>query len=184
MDEAESLPPATKKKKLTLWPSIVVLALLCAWWVFFYWDIFSLLLLIVMWFFSAGWLIYFLVLMLLRRPRKALSFLIPALAVALTTLPVGPMEPAALPIARSLVQSRQYVEFLIYDARHHVKAEVRKNGYAYRKWALLKGSIVAYEIVYDATDGILKKDMTGNDGCFTTVYRVGGHFYMVAEICC
>jgi len=174
MDEAESSPSAFRRKKLTLWPSIVVLASFFAWWVFFYWDIFSFLLLIAMLCFSAAWLIYFLVLMLRRRPRKALSFLIPALAAF------------ALPLlfaAGPLVQSRHYVEFLMYDARYHIKAEVRKNGYTYERWPLPKGSMIRYEIVYDATDGILRKDMINDGVCFTKVFRVGEHFYIFAESC-
>ena len=54
------------------------------------------------------------------------------------------------PIDRVLVGSRDHVEFLIYEARHHIKAQVRSTAVRYKEWQLYGN----HYIVYDVTDAI------------------------------
>lgn len=119
-----------------------------------------------------------------RKPKKCLSFLIPVLLAATTGSLFVSLWPVAGPIRRSLFYSRDYVEFLMYDVRHHIKAEVRRNGYKHKKWTVRKHySETSYQVVYDPTDKIVKEDDTDGGGCYTTVFSLGDHFYFVRGEC-
>ena len=182
MIEVESAPITTKKRNIVLWPSIVMLTLVCGFWVFLYDDIPRLLLCLSIHFFAAICLICFICLIVLRRLRKSLSFLIPILLAGSMGWWFIP-TPAMSPISRGFSDSRDYVKFLAYNARHHIKAEVRNTRPDYKIWGLYKHSGTAYTIVYDVTDKTLRKDRTEQGGCYSDVSSLGEHFYFVRGIC-
>src|SRR5208283_439670 len=127
--------------------------------------------------FSAVCLICFLCQVVLLRLKKSVFFLIPVLLIATTGLLFLPRVPAVTgPVERWLSHSRDHVEFFIYNLRHHIKAEVRKNGYRYKEWGLEKFSGTGYEIIYDAADRIRYEDNTESGGCYTSVLGLGDHF--------
>ena len=79
--------------------------------------------------------------------------------------------------------SRDYVEFLIYDAKHHIRAEVRNTYHEYKKWPLYKPSGTDFSIVYDVTDETLKEDGTrlyddamADPVACSTIFSVGEPF--------
>jgi hypothetical protein len=184
MTEVESAPAASKKRHITLWPLIVMLALLFGFWVFLYNDILRFLFALGLNLFSAVWLICFLYQVVLLRPKKSVFFLIPVLLIATTGLLFFPRVVAVTwPVERSLFHSRDHVEFFICNLRHHLKAEVRKNGYRYKKWTLEKFSGTSYQIIYDAADKIANEDDTESGGCYTSVFGLGNHFYFVRGEC-
>ena len=174
MNEVESTSAGSKKRGISLWPSIVMFALGLGLWVFVYDDFVVLCLWVISFFFSAACLVCFLVLMILRRPKRSLSFLIPIFLYFATGLapPIPVFGWIMGPIDNLLGGSRNHVEFVIYEARHHIKAEVRQNGYRYKEWQL-NGTIF---IVYDVTDAVIRKnDIKG--GCNGWVSKVDEHFY-------
>ncbi len=176
--------PAGRERHITLWPSIVMLGLLCGFWVFLYNDILWSLFVFGLNLFSAVCLIYFLCQVVLLRLKKSVFFLIPVLLIATTGLLLFPRVPAVTgPVERSLSHSRDHVEFFIYNLRHHIKTEVRKNGYRYKRWTLEKFSGTGYEIVYDAADRTVDEDDTESGGCYTSVLSLGDHFYFVRGEC-
>lgn len=191
MNEVESVAAASRKREFMLWPSIVQLVLLFWSWIFIYHDIVWFLLVLVMDLFFAVCLICFLYQVVLRRLRRSLSFLTPVLLAVLTgflfILPIAPVaEPmitVGAPARAALFHSRDYVEFLMYNARHNIKAEVRQSGCRYKKWILLKHSGTSYQIIYDAADKIVEEDDTERGGCYISVDRVGEHFYFLRGEC-
>lgn len=184
MDEDRSNSPIFTKKGFVLWPSLAMLAIDLGIWLALYNNLISLYLLAASFLFSAVCLICFLALMVLRRPKKAVSFLIPLLLCGATGLvpPFPVLITATDPMRRALVHSRHRVEFLIYDARHHIKEEVRQNGYRYKEWRLDTSSGMDF-LSYDVTDGVVEKDGADIGGCFQSVYRVAEHFYFVGHGC-
>ncbi len=183
MNEVEPAP-AGGKRKITLWPSILMLALLFGFWVFLYNDILRVLFGFGVNLFSAVCLICFLCQVVLLRLKKSVFFLIPVLLIATTGLLLFPRVPAVTgPVGRSLYHSRDHLEFFIYDVRHHIKAEARKNGYKYKEWTLGRFSAVSYQIVYDVSDWIHSEDNTEKGGCYTSVFGLGDHFYFVRDEC-
>jgi len=184
MIEGESSPIITKKRNIVLWPFIVVLTMALGFWVFLYDDILIILLWVGIQFFAAICFICFIYLIRLRRLRRSLSFLIPALlAAAVAWLLILPLANVMLPIRASLDHSRDYVEFLIYDARHCIRAEARQNKYGYKVWHLHKNSSTAYSIVYDATDEALMENHAEREACYSVVFSLGDHFYFVRGEC-
>jgi hypothetical protein len=177
MTEVEPAP-AGRKKRITLWPSIVMLALLFGFWMFLYNDILWPLFVFGLNLFSAVCLVCFLCQVVLRRLKKSPFFLIPVLLIATTGLLLFPWVPAVTrPVERSLYHSRDHAEFFIYNLRHHIKAEARKNGYRYKRWTLEKFSGTSYQIIYDAADMTVDEDDTESGGCYTSVLSLGDHFY-------
>ncbi len=182
MIEVESAPAASKKRTMVFWPSIVALALLFASWVFFYDDELSILLWVGIQFFGAISLVWFVCLIVLRRLNRSVSFLIPiVLAASMGWWSVS--TPAMKPIATAFAYSRHYVEFLVYDARHHIRAEARQNRYGYKIWRLYKHSASSYDIVYDALDETLTQNDAEEDSCYSVVFSLGEHFYFVTGGC-
>ena len=182
MIETESAPANSKRRTILLWPSFVMLPLLFGLWVFLYDDIRSLLLWLIINFFAVVCLISFVCLIVLRRLRKSLSFFIPvllAVTIVWSFIPVSAVRPISTPFQHS----RDYVEFLIYDAKHHIRAEARQNRYAYKEWHLNKRSSVDYQIVYDTTGKTLREANTEEGGCYSAVFTLGEHFYFVRGIC-
>jgi len=88
-----------------------------------------------------------------------------------------------LPMLKAFCDSRDYVEFLAYDARHHIKAEVRNTRPEFKEWHLYKNSATDFQIVYDVTDKTLKEDGVEEGGCYSKVFSLGGHFYFVRGEC-
>ena len=84
---------------------------------------------------------------------------------------------------RSTISFTRLYEFLMYNARHNIKAEVRQSGCRYKKWILLKHSGTSYQIIYDAADKIVEEDDTERGGCYISVDRVGEHFYFLRGEC-
>ena len=121
-------------------------------------------------------------LIVLLRLRKSLSFLIPILLAASMGWWFIPV-PAMRPISTPFHYSRDYVEFLIYDARHHIKAEVRNTKPEYKEWQLHKRSGIDYQIVHDTTGKTLREADTEKGGCYSAVFSLGDHFYFVRGIC-
>jgi hypothetical protein len=184
MIEVESAPVTTKKRNIVLWPSIVLLAMVFGFWVFLYDDPPGLLLLVGIQFFAAICFICFICLIVLRGLRKSLSFLFPALlAAAVAWGLILPMVKVMLPIRTSFMDSRDYVEFLVYNARHQIKAEAQQNRYRYKVWHLYKHSTTAYSIVYDATDETLMENNDKHGACYSEVFSLGDHFYFVRGEC-
>ena len=182
MTEVESAPASTKKRTIMLWPSVVALALLFAFWVFFYDDELSVLFWLGLQFFGAISLVWLVCLIVLERVRKSLSFFIPILlAASMGWWPVT--ETVTRPILTAFRDSRNYVEFLIYDAKHHIRAEARQNRYGYRVWHLCKHSASGHDIVYDASDETLMQNNVEEDNCYSVVFSLGEHFYFVTEGC-
>lgn len=169
MNEVESSPVPAKRKGIVLWPSIVTLVPILGGWFLLYHDFLGALLWLTAFFFSVICLLCSLLMVILRRPKRPVSFLIPVLLFTVSAL--GARD------------SRDYVEFLIYDAHHHIKAEVRQNGCKYKEWPLQKHSGTYYVIVYDATDAIARRDGVENGGCHELVHGVGGHFYFFRGVC-
>jgi hypothetical protein len=184
MNEVESSPAVSRKKRsITLWPSIVMLSLLLGSWVFFYNDVALIFFAFGLNLFAAVCLICFLYQMVRLRPKKSAYFLIPVLLLASTGFMLIPRVAAMWPIRKSFFYSRDYVEFLVYDARHHIEAEVRQNGYRYKEWHLPKHSGTYYQIVYDVTDATARRDGIEGGGCTDWVTWVGGYFYFVRVEC-
>jgi len=182
MIEVESTPATSKRRNVVFWPSVVMLVMVLGSWVFLYDDRFALLLWLAIHLFAVICLISFVCLIVLRRLGKSLSFLIPILLAASMGWWFIPV-PAMTPITKAFAYSRDYVEFLIYDARHHIKAEVRNTKPKYREWPLYKPSGTYFSIVYDITDKTLKEDGTEQGGCYSTVFSLGEHFYFVRAMC-
>ena len=189
MIEVESAPAASKKRNVVFWPSVVMLVMVFVFWVYLYDELRSLLLWLIIEFFAAICLISFVCLIVLRRFRKSLSFFVPILLAATMGwwfIPVPAMRPVSTPFQ----YSRDYVEFLIYAAKHHIREDVRQNGLKYKRWHLRTDLWDDYYIVFDVTDGIVKKDRTrlyddpmADPGCSVRVFSVGNHFYLVKEGC-
>jgi hypothetical protein len=182
MIEVESVPATCKRRNIVFWPSVVMLVMVLGSWVFLYDDRFALLLWLAIHLFAVICLISFVCLIVLRRPGKSLSFLIPILLAASMGWWFIPVR-AMTPITNAFAYSRDYVEFLIYDARHHIKAEVRNTRPERREWHLYKHSATDFYIVYDITDKTLKEDGTEQGGCYSVVFSLGEHFYFVRGIC-
>jgi len=190
MIEAESSPATSERRKISPWPSIVLLFLVAGVWVFLFDDFLMTLFVLGIAFLLAICLICGLVLVILRKLKRSFSFLIPVVLVAgwLFILAITPVARTAFVDAVSY--SRSYVDFVIYAAKHHIKAEVRQNGYKYKRWHLRTDLWDDYYIVFDGTDGIVKKDRTrlyddpmADPGCSIRVFSVGNHFYLVKEGC-
>ena len=175
--------PAGRKRKVTLWPSIVMLVLFSGVWVLQYNDVIGVLFMLVINFFSVICIICFLCLIYLRRPKKSLFYLIPVLVAATTGWLIIPRVAVIRPVQRAFVDSRDYVEFLMYDAKYHVKEDVRRNGYKYKEWTLPKNSGTFYQIIYDATGRIAQKNDTEGGSCYDTVLNLGEHFYFYRVDC-
>ena len=182
MTEVESTPASTKKRTIMLWPSVVALALLFAFWVFFYDDELLLLIWVGIQFFGAVSLVWLVCLIVSRRLNRSLSFLIPILLAASLE---GWFIPAPLMslISTAFTDSRDYVEFLIYDAKHHIRAEVSNTKPEYKKWHLYKPSGTDFSIVYDVTEKTLKEDGTGEGRCYSEILSLGDDFYFVRVTC-
>lgn len=178
MNEIEPVLEVSRKSRLSrwlpivalLWPSIVMLLPVLGYWVYFYDDVPPLLLFLLALFFSVICFICFLIFIVMKKWKMSLSFLIPLLLAATT-------------ISRLFIESRDYAEFRVYDARHHIKAEVRQQGYRYKEWPLDTHDGYYHRIVYDVTDEIGKKDGIDNDGCYDSVFKVGEHFYFYSTVC-
>jgi len=182
MIEPESASANSKKRTIMLWPSIAALALLFAFWFFFYDDELLILLWVGIQFFGAVSLVWLACLIGFRRLNRSLSFLIPVLlAVSMEGWFIPP--PAMRLIQTAFTDSRDYVEFLIYDRRHHIRAEVRKTKPQYGKWHLHKPSGTYFSIVYDLTDKTLEKDGTEDGGCYEEVLSLGDDFHFVRVTC-
>ena len=190
MIEVESTPATSKKRKISPWPSIVLLFLVAGVWVFLFHDFLMPLFVIGIALFLAICLICCLVLLILRKLKRSFSFLISVVMVAgwLFILAIAPAARTAF--ADAVSYSRNYVDFVIYAAKHHIKADVRQNGYKYKRWHLRTDLWDDYYIVFDGTDGIVKKDGTrlyddpmADPGCSVRVFSVGNHFYLVKEGC-
>jgi hypothetical protein len=182
MIEAESAPATSKKRNVVFWPSAVMLVMVFGFWVFLFDDLCWLLLWLIIEFFSVICLISFVSLIVLRRLRKSLSFFIPLLLAATMGQLFIPV-PAMRPISTPLYYSRDYVEFLIYDAKHHIRAEAQQNRYEYKEWQLHKHSAIDYHIVYDTTGKTLREADTEQGGCYSAVFSLGDHFYFVRGMC-
>ena len=182
MIEVGSAPASTKKRTIMLWPSVVALVMVLGLWGFLYHDSLFTLFWLAIHLFAIICVISFVCLLVLRRLRKSLSFLIPLVLAASTGWWFIPV-PAMVPITNVFAYSRDYVEFLIYDARHHIRAEVRTTKPQYEKWHLHKHSLVGFEIVYDAKDKTLREAGPEQNGCFVQVFSLGHHFYFVRDIC-
>ena len=182
MTEVESAPASTKKRTIMLWPSIVALALLFAFWVFFYDDEMLLLIWVGIQFFGAVSLVWLVCLIAFRRLNKSVSFLIPILLAASLE---GWFIPAPVMrlISTAFTDSRDYVEFRIYDAKHHIRAEVRNTKPEYKKWHLYKPSGTDFSIVYDVTEKTLKDDGTEEGGCYSEILSLVDDFYFVRVTC-
>ena len=182
MIEAESAPANSKKRTIMLWPSLVMLASVFGFWVFLYDDLIWALFWLAIYLFALICLISFVCLIVLRRFRKSLSFFLPILLASVIGMWLIPV-PAMRPLSEAFAHSRGYVEFLIYDARHHIRAEVRNTRPEFKEWRLHKNSLADYRIVYDATDKTLKEDGIEEGGCYSDVFSLGKHFYFVRGIC-
>ncbi len=176
MNEVDPAPAATKRR-ITLWPSIVMLVFFSGLWVLQYSDVIGVLFALVINFFSVICIIGFLCLIFLRRPKKSVFYLIPVLVAATTGWLIIPRVAVIRPVQRSFFDSRDYVEFLMYDAKYHVREDARRNGYKYKEWTLPKNSGTSYQIIYDAKGRIAWKDETEGGGCYETVLNLGDHFY-------
>ena len=89
MNEPESNPALSTGRGFCLWPTIAMLALSFVHWLLLYHFVAHFLLVLAGFFFSAACLVCSLVLVVLRKPKKALSFLIPVLlGVAIGPVPV------------------------------------------------------------------------------------------------
>ena len=182
MNEPESNPALSTGRGFCLWPTIAMLALSFVHWLLLYHFVAHFLLVLAGFFFSAACLVCSLVLVVLRKPKKALSFLIPVLlgvAIGPVPVPVRIVGHIIAPIRAVCDHSRDRVEFLIYDARHHIKAEVRQNGYKYKKWDLFESFTTDYYIVYDVTDAVVRRNGVREGICTDWVNRVDGHFYFL-----
>ena len=186
MIEVEPAPATSKKRKISPWPSIVLLFLVAGVWVFLFDDFLMPLCVIGIAFLLAIYLICCLVLVILRKLKRSLSFLIPVVLVGgwLFILAITPVAGTAF--ADAVSYSRNYVDFVIYAAKHHIKADVRQNGHKYKRWHLRTDLWDDCYIVFDVTDGVLNKDRTrlyDDPGCSVRVFSVGNHFYLVREGC-
>lgn len=168
---AVELPDTGKKKKVLLWPSVTMLVLLLGSWVFEYRNALSGFLVLMWLCFTVVCVVRIPVLLVLRTPWRSVSFLVPVLLVA-----------AAL--FSPFFYARHYVEFRVYDFQHHIREQVRRNGWTYHEWHLNKHTInTDYSIVYDASDAIAGKDGVESGDCTDFVTPVGGHFYFHEEQC-
>jgi len=184
MIEAESAPASSKKRTIMFWPSVVMMALVFGFWVFLYDDVFWTLFYLVIHLFALICLISFVCLIVFGRLRKSLSFFVPILLGATMGWWFIPVPlPPLYSMLKAFSHSRGYVEFLIYDARHHIKSEVRNSRPELKEWHLHKNSTSDFQIVYDVTDKTLKEDGIEEGGCYSEVYSLGGHFYFVRGIC-
>lgn len=182
MIEVESTLATSRKRTTMLWPSFVMLVMVFGFWVFFYDDLFWTLFWLVIHLFAVICLVSFVCLIVVRRLRKSLSFLIPivfAASMGWWFVPVPAMES----IGKVFAYSRDYVEFLIYDAKHHIRVEARQNRYEHKEWQLHKRSGTDYQIVYDTTGKTLREADTEQGGCYSAVFSLGDHFYFVRGMC-
>lgn len=189
MNDTTSAPTSPERGKITSWPSIVMLLLLFGIWFFIFSDIVFLFLVGVI-IFLAICLLYFVVLVAFRELKSSVSFLIPVVLIAVSAsilLLITPVTRSAL--RQAMFHSRNHVDFLIYAIMHHIKADVRQNGYKYKRWHLRTDLWQTWYIVFDVTDEIVKKDNTLYDNpmaspdCRIRVFSVHDHFYLVEEGC-
>jgi hypothetical protein len=175
----------SRKNAIVLWPSLAMLALCLGLWVFLYNDGAAFLLLLACFLFSVACFVYSLVLAVLDRTKRSLSFIPPVLLYVATGFapPLPGMTEITDPIRIALVDSRDHVEFLVYDVQHHIKVEVRQNGYKYKEWRLQKHSGKSFYIVYDVTDAIAGRDGMEGGGCVDLVLKVEEHFYFLRVVC-
>jgi hypothetical protein len=195
MDEAGSKRAVTRKRTIVLWPFAVLFVLRLGIWIFLYNDDIHTLLLIIGILLSVACLVRALVLTVHRAPMRSLSFLVPVfLHVATVPVPIPIIMEMTHPVRSALVNGRHRVEFLIYESQHHIKAEVRQNGFkygdcgysgcGYKSWPLHKDSGTYYSIVYDFTDAIGRRDgAEGGGGCIDWVNKVDEHFYILGVDC-